>query len=252
MLSVIIITKNEAHNIVRCLKSVQWADEIIIVDAGSTDDTVAIASEYTSNIYSAEWQGYGMQKQRALSVATGNWVLNLDADEVVGEKLKHAILDAIATDEKDAYRVPICMNFYGKVLRHSASPKRHIRLFKREGAKYSNDVVHEKILLPKNSRIGRLSQAIIHYCYRDLSHALYKLNRYSSATAQKRHKQGYRPTFVGVVFSAGWMFYRCFVLQLGFLDGKEGFVMAVLSMENAYYRGIKQLYPDKKIDNAVE
>ncbi len=246
MLSVIIITKNEAENMERCLKSVQWADEIIVVDSGSTDDTVAIASQYTSNIFSTDWQGYGVQKQRALSMAKGHWVLNVDADEVISSALKKAIIDAMATDIADAYRIPIRMNFYGKNLRYTSSPNRHIRLFKREGAKYSHDIVHEKIILPKNTRVAQLSSAITHYCYQDVSHALSKLNQYSSATAKMRLKKGYRPSFIGVLISSGWMFFRCFILQRGFLDGQEGFLLAVLNTEGAFYRGIKQLYPDKK------
>ena len=244
MLSVIIITKNEALNIVRCLKSVQWADEIIIVDSGSTDDTIAIVREYTSQIYTAEWQGYGVQKQRALSKATGDWVLNLDADEEVSNALKNEIIHDMKADEADAFRVPICMNFYGKNLRYTSSPKRHIRLFKRAGARYSNDTVHEKILLPRTTRIAQLNNAIIHYCYQDVSEALYKLNLYSSATAKTRLKQGGRPTLPGAVVAAFWMFFRCYFIQRGFLDGKEGFLLAVLSMEEAFYRRIKQIYPD--------
>ncbi|OGV44401.1 MAG: glycosyl transferase [Legionellales bacterium RIFCSPHIGHO2_12_FULL_42_9] len=246
MLSVIIITKNEAHNIERCLKSVQWADEIIVVDSGSTDDTIAIASQYTNTILSTDWQGYGVQKQRALSMSKGDWVLNIDADEEVGPELKQAILEVMAANVADAYRIPIRMNFYGKNLCYSSSPTRHIRLFKRDGAKYSNDVVHEKIVLPNNAEISRLSSAITHYCYQNVSHALYKLNQYSSATAQIRLKQDYCPTFVGVLASAGWMFFRSYLLQRGFMDGREGFVLAMFKMEEAYYRGVKQIYPDKE------
>lgn len=245
MLSVIIITKNEAENIERCLKSVKWVDEIIIVDSGSTDDTLAIAAKYTDNIHSLEWHGYGQQKQQALLRAKGDWVLNLDADEAVSAALKQEIITAMAAKTYDAYRIPIRMNFYGKYMRYSSSPKRHIRLFKRAGAQFSNDIVHEKILLPAKARVGRLSAAITHYSFRDMSHALYKLNRYSSATAQTRLKQGRRPSFMRVLLAAGWMFFRCFFLQRGFLDGKEGFILAIMSSEGAFYRGMKQIWPDK-------
>ena len=156
MLSVIIIAKNEEANIRTCLQSVEWADELIVLDSGSTDNTVAIAKEYTEKVYSTDWQGYGVQKQRALALATGDWVLNLDADEFVDEQLKNTIKAAIASDQADAYRIPICMNFYGKPLRFSSSPKRHIRLFKRSNAHYSNDIVHEKIVLPKGARISKI------------------------------------------------------------------------------------------------
>lgn len=247
MLSVIIIAKNEAANIRRCLESVKWADEIVLLDSGSTDNTVEIARQYTNNLYGTDWQGYGIQKQRALMVATGDWVLNLDADESVSEELKEAIQEAMASNKADAYRVPICMNFYGKPMRYSSSPKRHMRLFKREGARFSEDIVHEKILLPSDARIAALSTPIMHHSYQDVSHAIYKMNRYSSYTAKIRLKERTKPSFFQILFSTGWMFFRCFFLQRGFLDGHEGFILAVLNAEGTFYRGIKQLYPDRRI-----
>ena len=163
MLSVIIISKNEEANIKRCLDSISWADEIVVLDSGSTDNTIAIAQKYTENVYTSEdWHGYGIQKQRVLNLATGDWVLNLDADESVSEHLRTAIKEAMESDEADAYRIPICMNFYDKPLRYSSSPKRHIRLFKREGARYSEDIVHEKVILPEEARIGKLFLPIMH------------------------------------------------------------------------------------------
>lgn len=246
MLSVIIITKNESANIERCLRSISWADEIIVVDSGSQDNTLEIARGYTEQVYSTDWQGYGVQKQRALDYATGEWVLNLDADESVSEELKEAIAEAIESDTADAYRIPICMNFYGKPMRYSWSPTRHVRLFKRAGARYSSDIVHEKILLPKDFQVEQLSLAIMHHSYQDVSHALYKLNRYSSYSAKIRLQKQAPPYFIQVLIATGWMFFRCFILQRGFMDGKAGFLLAVLSAEGTFYRGMKQLYPDVK------
>lgn len=248
MLSVVIITKNEEANIRRCLSSVSWAQEIIVLDAGSRDNTVAIAREFTDKIFSNEdWQGYGIQKQRALSCASGDWVLNLDADESVDDKLRADIEATMAADQVDAMRIPICMNFYDKPLRYSSSPTRHIRLFKRQGARYSNDIVHEKIIIPNNSRIGQLSNPIMHHSYRDVSHALYKMNRYSSYSAKIRIQNNAAPGFSSILLSTGWMFLRCFLLQGGFMDGRAGFLMAVFNAQGTFYRGIKQLYPDVKI-----
>mgnify|MGYP002388318873 FL=1 len=162
-LTVIIITKNEERNIRRCLESVQFADEIIVLDSGSTDKTVPIAKEYTENVFSTDWPGYGVQKQRALSKAQGDWVLNLDADESVSEQLQQEILDAMASDSADAFRVAIQMYFYNQPLRYSSSPNRHIRLFKRANAHFSNDIVHEKIVLPEGIRIGKIKNSIMHH-----------------------------------------------------------------------------------------
>ncbi|ASQ46364.1 glycosyltransferase family 2 protein [Legionella clemsonensis] len=249
MLSVIIIAKDEEANIRRCLESVQWADEIIVLDSGSTDNTVAIAKEFTHHVYCTDWQGYGIQKQRALSYATGDWVLNLDADESIGSELREAIKKAIKGNEAEAYRIPICMKFYGKLLRFSSSPKRHIRLFKRAGAHYSDDIVHEKIILPSTARIGRLKLAIQHHSFQDVSHALYKVNKYSSYSAKIRIEQQRSPGFIKILLGTLWMFFRCYFLQRGFLDGKAGFLLAALNAQGTFYRGIKQLYRDTRVDH---
>lgn len=246
MLSVIIIAKDEATNIRRCLESIQWVDEIIVLDSGSFDETVVIAQEYTSKVFSTDWQGYGVQKQRALERATGDWVLNLDADEWVDEALRQAILAAINSHAADAYRIPIRMNFYGKPLRFSSSPKRHIRLFKRAQACYSTDIVHEKIQLPAGARIGHIQQAIMHHSFQDLSHALYKLNRYSSYSAKIKLDAQKPQSFVKTLLASAWMFFRCYIIQRGFLDGKAGFVLAIFNAQGTFYRGMKQIYRDKE------
>lgn len=248
MLTVVIITKNEEINLRRCLDSVRFADEIIIVDSGSTDNTLAIAREYTEHVYQTDWQGYGVQKQRALSKATGDWVLNLDADESVSKELQEEIIEMISSDSADAFRVPIQMYFYNKLLKYSASPKRHIRLFKRANACYSKDIIHEKVLVSPTTRIGRLKNAILHHSYRDINHVLYKLNKYSSYSAKIRIETNKKTSFTMVLLSTGWMFGRCYILQRGFLDGKLGFLFAVLSAQGTFYRGIKQLYKDVNIN----
>ncbi|WP_133131300.1 glycosyltransferase family 2 protein [Legionella yabuuchiae] len=247
MLSVIIIAKNEEENIRRCLESIRWADQIIVLDSGSTDNTVAIAKEYTNEVYQTDWKGYGVQKERALSHATGDWVLNLDADEAVDEDLKQELLVAIKSNQAEAYRIPIRMEFYGKTMHHSSSPKRHVRLFKREGAHYSLDIVHEKILLPDQFRISQLSSPIRHQSFRDVSHALYKINRYSSYTAKIRLEHKKSGSLIKTLTGSLWMFIRCYLLQRGFLDGREGLVLALLNAQGTLARGLKQLYPDKEI-----
>jgi glycosyltransferase involved in cell wall biosynthesis len=247
MLSVVIIAKNEERNIRRCLSSVQWADEIIVLDSGSDDKTLAIAKEFTDKVYSTDWQGYGVQKQRALAHASCDWVLNLDADESVDEVLRADILRAIRASDIDAYRVPIQMYFYEKPLRYSSSPKRHVRLFKRKGAQYSDDLVHEKIILPHDARIGSLNHPIVHHSYRDVSHVLTKLNRYSSYSAKIRIKDHKKTSLLKTLLGTAWMFFRCYVVQRGFLDGKEGFLFAIFNAQGSFYRGIKQLYPDANL-----
>ena len=245
MLTVIIITKNEALNIARCLESVSFADECIVVDSGSSDDTIKIAKQYTDKVYSlTDWQGYGVQKSRALSYATQPWVLNLDADEWVDEACKKAILEAINNNKYEAYRIPIRMHFYGKALKYSGSPSRHIRLFKREGADYSKDIVHEKIVLPKSFKIGKIKTSIQHNSFQDIKHVLAKINTYSSYTAQSRIAAGKSCSVLKASINSLWMFLRCYGIQRGFLDGKAGFLFAVFQAHGAFYRGIKQSYKD--------
>lgn len=247
-LTVIIIAKDEERNIRRCLESVQFADEIVVFDSGSTDNTVAIAKEYTEHVFSTDWPGYGAQKQRALSQASKDWVLNLDADESISESLREEILQAIASDAADAYRIAIQMNFYNQPLKYTSSPKRHARLFKRANAHFSNDIVHEKIVLPENARIGKIKNSIMHHSFKDVSHMLYKMNKYSSYSAKTYIINKKKPSFAKTLTSTSWMFFRCYILQRGFLDGRVGFLFAAYNAQGTFYRGIKQLYKDGNID----
>lgn len=252
MLSVTIIAKNEEANISRCLESVRFADEIIVLDSGSTDKTVELAKRYTEKVFLTDWQGYGIQKQRALEKATGEWVLNLDADETISLELQEEIKKSITSNAADAYRLPIQMLFYNQPLKYSASPTRHVRLFKREHAAFSADIVHEKIILPPQTRIGKLKKAIQHHSFQDVSHVLYKLNKYSSYSAKIRISANKKPSFIRVLLSTGWMFGRCYFLQRGFLDGKLGFLFALFNAQGTFYRGIKQIYIDKNLKNLPE
>lgn len=244
-LSVCIITKNEAANIGNCLESVKWADEIIVLDSGSVDDTVKIAKRYTAKVFETDWQGFGIQKQRALELATSDWVLNLDADEFVSQELRQVIQRVIADNSIDGYKVPIQMFFYGKPLKYSSSPKRHVRLFRRSGARFSNDIVHEKIILPKGAKIAKIAVPILHNSFQDVSHALRKINFYSSYSANIKINANKSPSLTKTFFSTFWMFWRCYLMQRGFLDGKAGLLFAIFNAHGSWYRGIKQIFKDK-------
>ncbi len=247
-ISVIIITKNEASLIANCLESVKWADEIIVLDSGSTDNTVEIAKKYTPLVSVTDWPGYGIQKQRALEKATGDWVLNIDADEEVTESLKNKLLEVMHSSV-DACRIPIHMVFYQEIMKYSWCPKRHIRFFKRKEAFYDRSIVHEYIHLPAKSRVIQLQEPIKHYSFRNFYHALYKVNKYSSYTAKIRHQQGRSSSIFKAVLASGWMFFRCYFIQKGFLDGKAGFLLAILSAQGSFYRAIKQIYREEDLDD---
>jgi glycosyltransferase involved in cell wall biosynthesis len=245
MLSVTIIAKNEEANIRQCLESVKWADEIIVLDSGSTDNTVAIAKEYTDRVYITDWQGYAVQKQRALDRVTGDWVLNIDADESISEPLKESIQKAITNPAADGYRIPILLYFYGKERPRSSCTTKHLRLYRPKDACYSTALVHEEVLLPPTAKVFPLNHPIHHHSFQDLSHALYKMNLYTSYTATIRRKEHRSTSMTKSLFSAGWMFFRYYIIQGGCLEGRDGLLLAILKAQSGFYRHIKMIYPDK-------
>ena len=239
-LSVIIITKNEALNIRECLMSAQWADEIIVVDSGSTDTTVSICREFTPHVYTHDWPGFGMQKNRALHYATQEWVLSLDADERVTSELRSEIERTMHNGREEGYELPRLSSFCGRYMQHSGwYPDYVTRLFKREKGQFSNDLVHERVLI--NGSVGRLKQNILHESFRDLDQLLAKMNHYSSAGAAMMGKKGRDATLTQAILHGLWAFIRSYFLRAGFLDGREGFMLAVSTAEATYYRYVKRL-----------
>jgi glycosyltransferase involved in cell wall biosynthesis len=248
MLSVIIITKNESRVLASCLESVRFASEIIVVDSGSTDDTCEIASRYTDKIYhTKQWAGYGAQKAYALSLATQPWVLNLDADESLSPALQQEIQDIIAKPiaRPIAYRIPIQMIFYDVLYRYSGYSKRHIRFFLRAGSFFDpKELVHEKVYCAPDTKVRTLKHPIHHRSYRDMSHIIDKINTYSSGTAKIKNPSRFKKSATYTVLRTTWMFFRAYVLQRGFLEGKTGLYLAILAAQAAFYRALKQQYPD--------
>ncbi len=246
-LSVIIITKNEADNIRACLDSVRWADEIIVVDSGSSDDTVDICKASGAQVYmTADWPGFGMQKNRALSHATGEWVLSLDADERVTPELRSEIESALNDPHgQDAFRMPRLSSFCGRYMRHSGwYPDYVTRLFHRGAARFSDDLVHESLIV--NGSVGKLRQPLLHETFHDLEELLTKINHYSTAGAQMLSEKGKSATLKKAVSHAVWAFFRTYILRAGFLDGREGFMVAVSTAESTYYRYVKLMLLNRR------
>jgi len=244
-LSVIIITKNEQDLIRDCLQSISWADEIIVVDSGSTDSTLEICREYTKNILiNKDWQGFGYQKNLALQQATGYWVLSIDADERVTADLKQQIQQAINAGSHIAYEMPRLAYFLGKEMRHGGWwPDHVLRLFLREQGQFSNDIVHERVIV--KDTIGRLNSPLLHYSYTSLEQVLVKNDSYSTAAAIKAHALGQHSSLGKAIVRAGWTFLRAYIIRAGFLDGKEGFIAALSKSEETYYRHLKLSYMSK-------
>lgn len=243
--SVIIITKNEARNIEDCLKSVAWADEIIVVDSSSTDDTVALCRAYTDKILvTKDWPGYGAQKQRALDMATGDWVLSLDADERVTPKLKQEILSVVPSSTCNGFEIPFVSEYCGKVIRFGDWwNDRQVVLFRRNKGRLTTSLIHERIDV--EGSIRKLKNPIYHLAFRDLHMVLKKMNDYSSRSAEQKHEQGKKGGLLEAISHGLWAFFRGYCLRLGFLDGKEGFLLAVSNAEGTYYRYLKLMYLNK-------
>lgn len=239
-LSVIVITKNEAGNIQACLDSVKFANQWIIVDSGSTDDTIAIARAAGATIVETnDWPGFGPQKNRALDAADGEWVLSLDADERIPVELRDEILAAISANTHSAYALPRLSSYCGHFIRHSGwHPDYIVRLFRRDSGRFSADLVHENVKIERGS-IGKLKTAMVHYSYPDDDAYLRKLQQYSSLGARQAYAAGKRGGLGAAILHAMSSFLRSYVVRRGFLDGKAGLMVAISSAESTYHKYFK-------------
>ncbi|MCW9023530.1 MAG: glycosyltransferase family 2 protein [Gammaproteobacteria bacterium] len=238
LVSAIVITLNEEASIEDCLESVAWADEIIIVDSGSTDSTLDIARKYTDKIYiETDWQGYGIQKQRAQDKASGKWILSIDADERVSPELKKEIETVISQSDIAAYSMPILPYCFGRFIRHGGwYPAPKVRLYPREKARYGSQQVHEKLEYHGDVPVKQLNGDLLHYTYRDLEHYLVKSAHYAAAWASQREAKGKKASLLQGAIHALTCFLRMYIFRAGFLDGKQGFLLAALSSHSTFVK----------------
>lgn len=246
-LSVILIANNEANNILDCLASVSFADQIVVVDSGSTDNTVELARSVGAHVVqTTDWPGFGAQKNRALDLATCDWVFSIDADERVtpelAEQLKAAIKNDIKNDSKgnnhidlhDAYDIPRLTQFCGQWIRHCGwTPDRVLRLFKRGSARFSNDLVHERIVQSQGT-CGKLTTPMLHFSYPTPASYWRKLDQYSQAWAKQRHLEGKQTSMLRAAMSGLVAFVRTYFVRLGFLDGALGFAVCTMQAQSAF------------------
>ncbi|MDP1574761.1 MAG: glycosyltransferase family 2 protein [Coxiellaceae bacterium] len=223
-LSIIIITKNASKTIEKCLMSVSFANEIIVLDSGSTDNTVDLCRNYTAQVFQTDWPGFGIQKNRALEKATGDWIFSIDSDEWVTEALKNEILSIITTATYEVFSLPRQNRCCGHWMRFGDQGKDSVtRLFKRDRALFNNNTIHES--LQTTAPIGHLTSPLLHDSFENLSQIIEKANRYSTLTAKQLFGKKKGGFFRGLQ-SGTWIFLRGYLFRLGFLDGRAGFCIA--------------------------
>ncbi|MFM2112442.1 MAG: hypothetical protein RLZZ271_1102, partial [Pseudomonadota bacterium] len=239
---VIVITKNEEAVIARCLESVKFAREIIVVDGASMDRTAEIARSLGAAVYRHEdWPGFGPQKNIALQYATQPWVLSLDADEAVGNRLRCEIESVIRKNALQACQIPRSTMFCGQWIRHCGwTPDLVLRLFPREGSRFSDDIVHEHVISPHPG--ARLKSPILHWSYVRPEQYWAKLHTYSLAWARQRHSQGKTSSLGKALLSGLFAFFKSYVLRLGVLDGRAGLMVCLMQAQSAYGKHITLLW----------
>jgi glycosyltransferase involved in cell wall biosynthesis len=243
-LTVAIIALNASAQIGPCLASVGFADEVLVVDSGSTDATVEIAQRHGARVENKEWLGFGRQKQHAVSIAKHDWVLCLDVDERVTDRLAQSVREALAGRRYHAWRLARRNRFLGRWLAHGEGyPDWTVRLFHRAYASWSNDEVHEAVLT--TAEVGRLDGDLLHDSAEDVSTYMAKQNRYTTLHAEALFRQGVRVSYWRLLTSPLARFIKFYVLRLGFLDGGPGFAHIVIGCNNAFHKYLKLIELEK-------
>jgi glycosyltransferase involved in cell wall biosynthesis len=248
MLSIIIVTKDEANNIVDCLESVAWANEIIVLDSGSSDDTISLATAAGARVIKTDWPGYGPQQNRGIDAATCEWIYSLDADERITPELAVEIREAIRENKFNVFDVPRHSLFVTRFMRHSGWwPDRTRRLFKKGSARFTSHEIHAN--LATEEKIGHLTEGMIHYSYHNYHSVLEKMNRYSSGSARDLYARGKRATLASAIGHGLWAFIRTYFVKAGFLDGQLGLILAISNAEGTYYKYLKLMELESQGDS---
>ncbi len=236
-LSVVIITRNEANNIEECLESVKWADEIVVLDSFSNDETVNICRRYTEKIYQSKFTNYSLQKNMVLDRATNDWVLSVDADERITPRLKTQIIKVIneESEEYAGYHIPRRNYFFGEWVRHCGLyPDYVLRLFRKSKGRFRDKMVHESVKL--NGKAGRIEEPLEHYTYACINDYIDRMKRYSSLFVQQMRRDNKKSRWYNLIVNPTAAFIKMYFLKKGFLDGKLGFIVCVLY---SYYAFLK-------------
>lgn len=240
-LTIALIVKNEASNLAACLTSCEGlADEIVVVDSGSTDDTIGIAKQFGALVIeNPEWKGFGAQRRFAQQHCKSDWILWIDADERLTPELKVSIAQVVQGEQASdcVYSVGRLSWVFGRFIRHSGwYPDRVVRLYRRTLTQYSDAPVHESVIVPPGIKILPINGDLLHYTYRDLEHYLVKSAQYAALWAKHRAENGKRSSIMQGMLHGIGCFLRMYVLKVGFLDGKQGFLLAVLSAHSTFVK----------------
>lgn len=238
-LSVVVITRNEAANVRAALESARWADELVVVDSGSDDETVHIARELADRVTARDWEGFAAQKNHAAGLAAHDWILSLDADERVSPELAREIR-ALLDSEPAArgYRVPRATRYLGAWIR--STDWRHdlqLRLFDRRAARWNDHLVHESVAV--DGPVGRLRGTLEHRPYRDVSHHLGTIDRYTTLAARQMHREGRRAGWTDLTVRPAAAFLRNYLLRGGVRDGARGLIISLLNAGYVFLRFVK-------------
>jgi len=244
-LSVILITRDEAAHLAGAIESVRWADEIVVVDSGSSDGTVVIAERLGARVTYREWDGYAAQKNHAAMLASHDWILSLDADERVTPELAEEIIKTIAKPSHDAYLVKRKNIYRGTWVRRSGWwPDEVLRLFRRGKARFNDRIVHES--LEFKGRHGTLENPLEHHSYYCAGDFISRVDRYSTLGARMLKKRGKKAGTASVLARTVIAFLRSYIFKKGFLDGRAGLLIAFSTAEVTFYKYMKLLEADEK------
>ena len=234
-----IIALNESRNIIQCIRSVAFFDEILVVDSGSNDDTVSLATAAGATVLTNPWPGYGRQKQFALEHARNDWIFSIDADERVSEKLKQSILDLFKSDpECEGYHINRCNHFMGRPLRHGEGyPDWCLRLFRKSKAGWSPDPVHERVMI--QGKVGKVAGDLDHYSEESLSEYIEKQNNYTTLQATQMWEMGKSASLSKLLTSPIMRFFKFYFIRMGFLDGIPGLVHILIGCFNSFCKYAK-------------
>lgn len=237
-LTVVIVARNEARNIADCVASAAFADEVLVLDSGSVDGTVELASKAGARVIQTEWPGYGPQVARGFREARGDWVLSLDADERITPTLRAEVLAAVKAGTHEGYRIPRLSEFCGRFIHHGGwRPDHTLRLGRRSKSGFTDHFLHAHMTV--DGSVGELKSDIIHFSYPDIHDVLEKLDRYSTGHARDMQARGKRGGVGKAVVHGLFAFVRTYVLRAGFLDGQHGLMLAIYNAEYTYYKYVK-------------